>query len=95
MPNRNIKVLSVFGTRPEATKMVPLILAMHDDPGIDSYVCVTAQHRELLDQVLTPFGIKPDHDLNIMTIGQSLTDVTNRVLTGLAPVLAEVKQICC
>ncbi|MCL2378501.1 MAG: UDP-N-acetylglucosamine 2-epimerase (non-hydrolyzing) [Defluviitaleaceae bacterium] len=91
MPNRNIKVLSVFGTRPEATKMVPLVLAMQDEPGLDSYVCVTAQHRELLDQVLTPFGITPSYDLNIMTIGQSLTDVTNRVLSGLVPVLGDVK----
>jgi len=91
MPSRKIKVISVFGTRPEATKMVPLVLALRDEPGIDSYVCVTAQHRELLDQMLTPFGIKPDYDLNIMTEGQSLTYVTNRVLTGLAPILAEIK----
>jgi len=91
MPTRNIKVLSVFGTRPEATKMLPLVLAMQDEPGIDSYVCVTAQHRELLDQMLSPFGIKPDHDLNIMTEGQSLADVTSRVLAGLAPILKDVK----
>ena len=91
MQSRNIKVLSVFGTRPEATKMVPLVLAMQDEPGIESYVCVTAQHRELLDQMLSPFGIKPDHDLNIMTEGQSLADVTSRVLAGLAPILKDVK----
>jgi len=91
MSTNNLKVLSVFGTRPEATKMVPLILAMQDEPDINSYVCVTAQHRELLDQVLNPFGITPNYDLNIMTVGQSLTDVTSRVLSGLAPVLAEVK----
>ena len=90
MSSRNIKVLSVFGTRPEATKMVPLVLALRDEPGIDSYVCVTAQHRELLDQMLTPFGIKPDCDLNIMTEGQSLADVTSKVLAGLAPVLKDV-----
>ena len=90
MMSRNIKVLSVFGTRPEATKMAPVVLALKDTPGIDSSVCVTAQHRELLDQVITPLGIKPDHDLNIMTIGQSLTDITNRALTGLAPILKEV-----
>jgi len=82
-----IRVLSVFGTRPEATKMVPLLLALKDEPGIDSYIAVTAQHRELLDQVLTPFGIKPDYDLNIMTVGQSLTDITTRAITGLMPVL--------
>jgi len=86
-----IKVLSVFGTRPEATKMVPLMLALKDATGIDSKICVTAQHRELLDQVLDPLGIKPDLDLNIMTVGQSLADVTNRVLTGLAPVINDVK----
>jgi len=93
MPNERaekIKILSVFGTRPEATKMVPLVLAMQDEPEIESYVCVTAQHRELLDQMLTPFNIKPDYDLNIMTEGQSLADVTSRVLAGLAPILKEV-----
>jgi len=84
-----IKILSVFGTRPEATKMVPLVLAMRDHPQIDSKVCVTAQHRELLDQVLTPFNIKPDYDLDIMSVGQTLTDVTTKVLQGIAPVLAE------
>ena len=89
MPN-NIKILSVFGVRPEATKMTPLVLALKDTPCIDSYVCVTAQHRELLDQVLIPFGIKPDYDLNLMTVGQSLTDIVTRVLTGLAPVFKEV-----
>jgi len=86
-----IKILSVFGTRPEATKMVPLVLALRDEPGIESYLCVTAQHREQLDQVLNPCGVKPDYDLNIMTHGQSLGDITNRVLTGLTPILAEVK----
>jgi len=86
-----IKVLSVFGTRPEATKMVPLMLALQNEPGIESYLCVTAQHRELLDQVLTPMGIKPDFDLNIMTHGQSLADVTTKVLAGLTPIMAELK----
>jgi len=86
-----IKVLSVFGTRPEATKMVPLVLALKAAPGIESHLCVTAQHRELLDQVLNPMNMKPDYDLNIMTIGQSLADVTTRVLAGLAPILADLK----
>ena len=90
MPHK-IKILSVFGTRPEATKMVPLVLALRDEPGIESYVCVTAQHRELLDQMLTPFGIKPDYDLNIMTIGQTLADVTSKVLAGLAPILSDLR----
>ncbi|MCL1786951.1 MAG: UDP-N-acetylglucosamine 2-epimerase (non-hydrolyzing) [Defluviitaleaceae bacterium] len=86
-----IKVLSVFGTRPEAIKMVPLVLAMAKHPQIDSQVCVTAQHRELLDQVLTPFGVVPNYDLNIMSVGQTLTDVTTKVLQGLAPILEYAK----
>ncbi|MCL1788683.1 MAG: UDP-N-acetylglucosamine 2-epimerase, partial [Defluviitaleaceae bacterium] len=79
-----MKVLSVFGTRPEAIKMVPLVLAMAKHPQIDSQVCVTAQHRELLDQVLTPFGVVPNYDLNIMSAGQTLTDITTKILQGLA-----------
>jgi len=86
-----MKILSVFGTRPEALKMAPLVLEMAKHPAIDSKVCVTAQHRELLDQVLTPFNIVPDYDLNIMSHGQSLADVTTRVLQGLAPILEEAK----
>jgi UDP-N-acetylglucosamine 2-epimerase len=86
-----LKVLSVFGTRPEAIKMVPLILEMQRNSKIESMVCVTAQHRELLDSVLSPFGIAPRFDLNIMSAGQTLTDISTRVLQGLAPVLEEVK----
>ncbi|MCL2572093.1 MAG: UDP-N-acetylglucosamine 2-epimerase (non-hydrolyzing) [Defluviitaleaceae bacterium] len=86
-----IKVLSVFGTRPEATKMVPLLMALQDEPGVEPYFCATAQHRELLDQVLNPMEIKPDFDLNIMTHGQSLEDVTSKVLSGLRPILKELK----
>ena len=86
-----IKVLSVFGTRPEAYKMIPLVLEMEKHPQIDSKVCVTAQHRELLDQALSPFGIVPDYDLNIMSVGQTLTDITTKVLQGLAPILADAK----
>ena len=86
-----IKVLSVFGTRPEAIKMVPLILALQNNPGIDSKICVTAQHRELLDQVLAPFKITPDYDLNIMSIGQTLTDITTKVLQGLAKIIEDAK----
>ncbi|MCL1877646.1 MAG: UDP-N-acetylglucosamine 2-epimerase, partial [Defluviitaleaceae bacterium] len=85
------KVLSVFGTRPEAVKMVPLLLEMRENPKIESLVCVTAQHRELLDDVLQPFGIKPNFDLNIMTAGQTLTEITARVLHGLAPILQSAK----
>ena len=81
------KILSVFGTRPEAIKMAPVVKALADDPGFDSRVCVTAQHRQMLDQVLDLFAIRPDYDLDIMKPGQSLTEVTCNVLQGLAPVL--------
>ncbi len=84
------KILSIFGTRPEAIKMAPVVRALAEYSDIfDSRVCVTAQHREMLDQVLNLFEIKPDYDLNIMKPGQTLTDVTCSVLQGLAPVLAE------
>ena len=75
-----LKVLSVFGTRPEAIKMAPLVKALEIDNGIDAKVCVTAQHREMLDQVLNLFDIKPDFDLNIMKPGQTLYDVTTNIL---------------
>ncbi|MGZ9898567.1 non-hydrolyzing UDP-N-acetylglucosamine 2-epimerase [Shewanella gaetbuli] len=84
-----IKVLSVFGTRPEAIKMAPLVHALNIADGIESKVCVTAQHREMLDQVLTLFQIEPEYDLNIMKPGQSLYDVTSNILMGLKPVLEE------
>lgn len=85
------KVLSVFGTRPEAIKMGPVVRALDSHPGITSKVCVTAQHREMLDQVLSLFQIKPDYDLNIMTQGQDLYDVTTRILLGLRDVLRDEK----
>jgi len=81
------KVLLVFGTRPEAIKMAPLVKAFENEPTIQSKVCVTAQHREMLDQVLDMFDIKPDYDLNIMKPGQDLFDVTSNVLLGLKDVL--------
>ncbi len=82
------KVMLVFGTRPEAIKMAPLVLEMKKRSNeIDTVVCVTAQHRTMLDQVLDIFGIKPDHDLNIMKQGQDLYDVTSRVLLGMREVL--------
>ena len=81
------KVLLVFGTRPEAIKMAPLVKAFENEPSIESKVCVTAQHREMLDQVLEMFDIKPDYDLNIMKPGQDLFDVTSNVLLGLKDVL--------
>ncbi|XBS69565.1 UDP-N-acetylglucosamine 2-epimerase (non-hydrolyzing) [Acerihabitans sp. KWT182] len=82
-----MKVLSVFGTRPEAIKMAPLSLALANDPAFESRICVTAQHREMLDQVLRLFGIVPDYDLNIMQPDQGLTEITSRILTGMKPVL--------
>lgn len=84
-----IKVLSVFGTRPEAIKMAPLVKALANDACFDAKVCVTAQHREMLDQVLALFQITPDYDLNIMKAGQDLFDVTTRILDGLKIVLNE------
>ena len=77
------KILIVFGTRPEAIKMAVLAKRLNEEPGIDHKICVTGQHREMLDQVLQLFEIQPDFDLNIMQHGQDLTDVTCRVLTGM------------
>ncbi len=85
-----IKVLSVFGTRPETIKMAPLVKELATRPEIESIVCVTGQHRQMLDQVLTAFDIKPDYDLDIMRDGQTLTDITVRVLEGMNKVIAEV-----
>jgi UDP-N-acetylglucosamine 2-epimerase (non-hydrolysing) len=82
-----VKVLTVFGTRPEAIKMAPLVHALAKDPDFDAKVCVTAQHREMLDQVLNLFSIVPDYDLNIMRPGQGLTEITCRILEGLKPIL--------
>lgn len=86
-----MKTLCVFGTRPEAIKMAPLVKALGADERFDSKVCVTGQHREMLDQVLDLFEITPDHDLNIMKPGQDLTDVTCSILSGLREVLAAEK----
>ena len=86
------KVLLVFGTRPEAIKMAPLVKELQKQKErIETVVCVTGQHREMLDQVLVIFDIKPDYDLNIMKRGQDLYDVTARVLTGMREVLKEIK----
>ena len=86
-----IKILSIFGTRPEAIKMAPLVKALNLADGIEAKVCVTAQHREMLDQVLDLFEIVPEYDLNIMKPGQSLYDVTTNILLGLKPILEEFK----
>ena len=85
------KVLTVFGTRPEAIKMAPLVHELAAQAGIESKVCVTAQHREMLDQVLQLFNISPDYDLNIMKPGQDLFDVTESILKGLKQVLDDFK----
>lgn len=86
-----MKVLSVFGTRPEAIKMAPLVKALESDNYFNSKVAVTAQHREMLDQVLELFDIKPDFDLNLMEPGQDLYDITSKVLLGLRDVISEFK----
>ncbi len=82
-----IKVMTLFGTRPEAIKMAPLVKALEADPEIESVVVVTAQHRQMLDQVLELFDITPKHDLNIMKAGQTLSEITSRVLLGVEEVL--------
>ena len=84
-----MKILSIFGTRPEAIKMAPVITALQLEKDIESIVCVTAQHREMLDQVLNLFSIKPDYDLDIMTRNQGLTDITKAVLEGLSQIISE------
>jgi UDP-N-acetylglucosamine 2-epimerase (non-hydrolysing) len=86
-----MKVLSVFGTRPEAVKMAPVVKALAAAPGIESLVCVTAQHRQMLDQVLNIFDLHPDIDLNLMRPDQSLSDLTASVFTNLDPVLKKVQ----
>ena len=86
-----IKVMTVFGTRPEAIKMAPLIKELEKRDGIQSFVAVTAQHRQMLDQVLSLFDIKPDYDLNIMKPKQTLAQITTRALVGLEEVISEAK----
>lgn len=85
------KIMTIFGTRPEAIKMAPLVLQLKKDPELEPIVVVTAQHREMLDQVLDIFDITPDYDLDIMKAGQTLTEVTARVLTGLESVIQEAQ----
>ncbi|KJS20235.1 MAG: UDP-N-acetylglucosamine 2-epimerase [Clostridiaceae bacterium BRH_c20a] len=86
-----VKVMSIFGTRPEAIKMAPLVNALEKEKGFKSSVVVTAQHREMLDQVLSLFNIEPQYDLNIMQSGQSLYDITCRALKGLEEILEQEK----
>lgn len=84
-----MRILSVFGTRPEAIKMAPLVSVLAKDERFESRVCVTAQHREMLDQVLELFSIKPDYDLNVMKTGQNLHDLTASILSLMRPVLKD------
>src|SRR5688500_16718588 len=84
------RVMVVFGTRPEAIKVAPLVQALQRSPLFEPVVAVTAQHREMLDQVLELFGIVPDFDLDIIEPGQTLTDVTTRALAGLSPLMVDV-----
>jgi len=86
-----IRILSVFGTRPEAVKMAPVVQALKKAPGFESYVCVTAQHREMLDQVLDLFEIKPDIDLDLMRPDQSLAGLSAAILIALEPVMESIK----
>ena len=85
------KVMLVFGTRPEAIKMCPLVNELKSRKGIQTVVCVTGQHRQMLDQVLSAFGVEPDHDLSIMKAGQTLFDITTNILSSIKAVLEEEK----
>lgn len=86
-----LKVMTVFGTRPDTIKMAPVVHALAADPKIDDVVCVTGQHRRMLDDLLALFAIEPDYDLDVMTEDQTLTDITTRVLIGMDPVLARAR----
>ena len=88
---KKIKVMSIFGTRPEAIKMAPVIKELEKREEIESIVCVTAQHREMLDQVLQTFNITPDFDLNIMKQEQTFVDITTSALTGVDTVIKQAK----
>jgi UDP-N-acetylglucosamine 2-epimerase (non-hydrolysing) len=91
MTNDRLRVMTVFGTRPDTIKMAPVVHALHAEPAIDDIVCVTAQHRQMLDDLLDLFAIEPRYDLDIMTENQTLTQITTRVLEGMEPVLAQAR----
>ncbi len=91
MPEPPLRVLSILGTRPEAVKMAPVIERLGRAPGVESRVCVTAQHREMLDQVLDLFSIRPDYDLDLMRPDQPLADLSSALFAGLDPVLQEAR----
>jgi UDP-N-acetylglucosamine 2-epimerase (non-hydrolysing) len=84
-----LKVMSIFGTRPEAIKLAPVVLALQAEPATDHVICVSGQHRQMLDQVLSVFGMVPDHDLNVMKSSQDLSHVTRSVLEGVSHVLRQ------
>ncbi len=86
-----MRILSVFGTRPEAIKMAPLMLALAEVEGIDSRVCITGQHRQMLDDVMSAFSLNADYDLNIMRPNQSLSEVFSAVMAGLDPIIADYR----
>ncbi|HEU5478611.1 MAG TPA: UDP-N-acetylglucosamine 2-epimerase (non-hydrolyzing), partial [Candidatus Tumulicola sp.] len=86
-----LKVMTVFGTRPDTIKMAPVVRALAERPEIDDVVCVTAQHRQMLDDLLAAFSIEPDYDLDIMTEDQTLTEITTRVLERMEPVLRDAR----
>jgi UDP-N-acetylglucosamine 2-epimerase (non-hydrolysing) len=88
---KKLRLLTIFGTRPEATKMCPVVLAAQAHPDVDALLCVTAQHREMLDQVLNVYGVIPDIDLNLMQPNQSLAQITAAILQNLDPVLKQVQ----
>ncbi len=88
---KKVKVMTVFGTRPEAIKMAPLVKVLEKCPEIESIVCVTAQHRQMLDQVMEIFDISADYDLNIMQAGQTLSDITSRAMKGIEGVIKEAQ----
>jgi len=90
MKGEKLRLLTIFGTRPEASKMCPVVLAAQANPNIDSLLCVTAQHRQMLDQVLDAFQVVPDYDLNLMQPDQSLAQITASILQNLDPVLKRV-----
>jgi UDP-N-acetylglucosamine 2-epimerase (non-hydrolysing) len=86
-----MRVVAIFGTRPETIKMAPVVIELRRRPGVQTTVCVTGQHRAMLDEALKAFAIEPEHDLAIMRPGQTLADITNGVLTNLTPLLAKLK----
>ncbi len=92
--NAKKKIMMVFGTRPEAVKMAPLALALRNVGWCEPIIAVTAQHREMLDQVMELFGLSADYDLDMLTPGQTLTDVTTKALNGLGPIMEAVKPDC-